>query len=108
MLCTLFIPVPDLVVIGSDVLVQVTDLAVMTCNVANILPETTIIYKWSRADMSPISALSSTVQSLYLPYVGVSDAGVYICEVTVSDSTTNPYVIPQSGSVNVTLTVTSK
>ena len=37
------------------------------------------------------------------PYVKVSDAGVYICEVTVSDSTNNPY-----GSVNVTLTVPSE
>ena len=58
--------------------------------------------------MSPISAHSSTVQSLFLPYVGVSDAGVYICEVTLSDPTNNPYVIPQSGSMSITLTVTSK
>ena len=40
--------------------------------------------------------------------VGVSDAGVYICEVAVSDSANNPHVISGSGSLNVTLTVTSK
>ena len=58
--------------------------------------------------MTQISAPYLTVKLLYLPHVGVSDAGVYICEVTVSDSTNNPYVIPQSGSLSVTLTITSK
>ena len=42
--------------------------------------------------------------------VDVSDAGVYICEVTVSDhdSANNPHVISRAGSVNVILTVISK
>ena len=40
--------------------------------------------------------------------VDVFDAGVYICEVTVSDSSNNPYVISGTGSVDVILTVTSK
>ena len=45
---------------------------------------------------------------LQLPYVNVSDAGVYICEVELSDSTDNPYVITKSDSQSITLTVTSK
>ena len=40
--------------------------------------------------------------------VGVFDAGVYTCEVTISDSANNSHVISGTGSVNVTLTVTSK
>ena len=40
--------------------------------------------------------------------VGVLDAGAYNCEVTVCDSANNTHVIPGTGSVNVTLTVTSK
>ena len=40
--------------------------------------------------------------------VNVFDAGVYICEVTISDSANNPYVIPGTGSVEVVLTVISK
>ena len=58
--------------------------------------------------MSPISTPHTAVDILFLPYVNMSDAGVYICEVTLSDSTNNPYFIPQSGSVNITLTVISK
>ena len=74
----------------------------------SIAPGTTITYQWKRADMSQISTPYSTVKSLYLPYVNVSDAGVYICEVAVSDSTNNPYVIPQSGSLSIAFTVISK
>ena len=91
-----------------DTLAQVGDLAFLTCNVSSIPPGTSITYQWRRADMSPITAQSSLKKVLHLQSVDVSDAGVYICEVTVSDSTNNSDVIPQSGSLNVTLTVTSK
>ena len=104
----LAVTVPDLVVSGHDASAEVGSSAVLLCNVVNIPVGTTIDYQWRRADMSPISVPSSALSVLYLTYVGVSDAGVYICEVTVSDSLNNPYVIPQSGSVNVTLTVTGK
>ena len=104
----LFVTVPDLIVTGSDTSAQVDDIVLLTCNVTSIPPGTAITYQWRRMDMSPISVLHLTGKSLFLPYVGVSDAGVYICEVTVNDSTDNPYVIPQSGSVSVTLIVTSK
>ena len=104
----LFVTVPVVVVTGNNVSAEVGNPAVLFCNVTPIPPGTTITYQWRRADMSPISAQHSAVKSLYLPYVGVSDAGVYICEVTISDSANNPYVIPQSGSLSVTLTVTSK
>ena len=106
--CIFLITVPDLVVTGYDTSAQVGDIALLTCDVTPILPGTTITYQWRRADMSPISTQHLTVKSLFLQYVGVSDAGVYICEVTVSDSTNNPYVIPQSGSLSITLTITSK
>ena len=93
---------------GSDISAQIYDAALMICNVANIPAGTTVTYQWTRADMSPISAPFTTASSLFFPFVGVSDAGVYICEVTISDSLNDPYVIPQSGSVSITLTVTSK
>ena len=104
----LFVTVPDLVVTGSDTSAQVGGFAFFTCNVTPTPPGTTITYQWRRVGTSPISAPHLTQESLYLPNVGVSDAGVYICEVTVNDSTDNPNVIPQNASVSVTLTVTSK
>ena len=104
----LFVTVTDLVATDYDVSAQVGDSAILTCNVTPIPPGTAITYQWRRADMSPISTQHSMVQVLFLPYVGVSDAGVYICEVNISDLKNNPYVISQTGSVNVTLTVTSK
>ena len=104
----LFVSVPDLVVTSYATSAQVGRFAFFTCNVTPIPPRTTITYHWRRADMSQISAQHLTVKSLYLPHVGVSDAGVYICDVNISDSTNNPYVISQSGSASVTLTITSK
>ena len=99
--------VPDLVVKDYDTSAQIGDFVILRCDVT-IPFGSTITYQWRRADMSPISAHSSTVELLYLPYVGVSDAGVYICGATVNDPTNNPYVIPQNGSISITLTVTSK
>ena len=107
-MCYLFIAVPDLVVTDYDISAQVGDFGFLTCNVSGILPGMTITYQWRRADMSPISTQYSMGKILQLLYVGVSDAGVYICEVNVNVSTNNPYVIPRSGSLSVTLTVTSK
>ena len=91
-----------------DISVEVHHPTLLICNVTGNPPGTTITYQWMRADMSPIPTPYSAAKSLYLPYLNVSDAGVYICEVAVSDSTDNPYVIAQSGSLSVTLTVISK
>ena len=103
----IFVTVPDLVATDYGTTIHVGGPAVLICNVTIIPPGTTITtYQWRRADMSP-SSFSAT-EPLYLPYVHVSDAGVYICEATISDSTNNPYVISGTGSVNVTLTVSSK
>ena len=93
---------------GSNISAQIDAIALMTCNVTSIPPGATITYQWRREDMSPISTPHLTVESLFLPRVNVSDAGVYICEVTASDSESNPHVISQSVSVNITLTVASK
>ena len=43
---------------------------------------------------STFKIISETYLILLLP-VGVSDAGVYICEVTISDSGNNTYIIQQ-------------
>ena len=98
------VTVPDLVVTDYNTSAQVDDFASLMCNVTPIPPGTTITYQWRRADMSPISAQYSMGKVLQLPSVGVSDAGVYTCEVNVSDT----FIISQSGSANVTLTVTGK
>ena len=103
----LFVTVADLVVTDYDISAQVGDPAFFTCNVTSIPPGTTTTYHWRRADMSSISGVIAGLV-MYLPRVGVSDAGVYICEVDVNDPSNNPYVIPQNGLVCITLTVTSK
>ena len=103
----LFVTVPDLVATDYDISVQVANQALMVCNVTNIPPGTTITYQWRRPDMSSISEVV-THKYIYIPYVGVSDAGVYKCEVNISDPSNSPYVISQSDSVSITLTVTSK
>ena len=93
---------------GNDIATEVGSPAVLQCNVVNSPNGTIVDYQWRRANMSPLSGIISQENPLYLPYVGVSDAGVYICEVNINDSTNNPNVISQSGSVNIILTVTSK
>ena len=95
-------------VTGFVTYAEVRKHAVLTCNVVGVPTGTSITYQWRRADMSSTSEIISKKNAIILPSVDVSDAGVYICEVTVSDSANNPYVIPESASVNVTLTVTSK
>ena len=78
--------------------------AVLTCNVPDNINGTIVTYQWKKDGLlGPNSTMYQVSSS-----VGVSDAGVYNCEVTVSDSANNPHVISGTRSVNVTLTVTSK
>ena len=100
----LFATVPDPNITGSDVSAIVGSPAVLTCNVSNNPSETIVTYQWKRAGILVATSAMYQVSSS----VGASDAGVYICEVTVSESANNPHVISKTGSVNVTLTVISK
>ena len=93
---------------NNDVSIKVDSPAVLLCNVVNIPNGSIVDYQWRKADISSVSRILSEENSIYLPYVNVSDAGVYICEVIISDPSKNPNVICQSGSVNVTLSVISK
>ena len=100
-----FVTVPAPKVTGSDVSVIVGSLAVLTCNVSNNPNGTTVTYQWKMDDM-----LLETTSAMYQvsSSVNISNAGVYTCEATISDSANNPHVISITGSVNVTLTVISK
>ena len=93
---------------GFESYAEVGGTASLICNVVDTPTGTSITYQWKRADISSTSEIISEKNGLILPSLGVSDAGVYICEVTVSVAANNPYVIPGEGSVKVTLTVTSK
>ena len=99
-----FVTVPDPNITGSDVSVIVSSLAVLTCSVSSNPIGTTITYQWKRDGM----LLATSAMYQVSLSAGVSDAGVYICEVTVSDSANNPHVISGTGTVNVILTVISK
>ena len=88
---------------GSDVSAAIGSPAVLTCNVSGNPTGTTVTYQWKRADMTVATSAIYEVSSS----VGVSDAGVYTCEVTVSDTTNSPHVNFGTSSVVVTLTVTS-
>ena len=102
----LFVAVPDPVVTGSDVSAAVGSPAVLTCNVSGNPAGTTITYQWKRAGSTVPGATSAMYQ--VSSSVGVSDAGVYTCEATVSDTGNNPHVISGSDLVDVTLYVASK
>ena len=93
---------------GFDTHAEVGGTASLICNVIDAPSGTSITYQWRKVDMSSTSEIISEKNGLILPSMGVSDAGVYICEVTVSDSANNPYVIYGTGSVNITVTVNSK
>ena len=95
-------------VTGFDAYAEVGGTASLICNVSGTPIGTSITYQWRRADVSSISEIISESNVTYLPSVAVSDAGVYICDVSVDDSANQHYVIAESGSENVTLTVTSK
>ena len=83
--------------------------AFLLCMVSGVPTGTPITYQWRRPDMSSTSGvISQNLIYMYIPHVGVSDAGVNICEVTINESANNPYIISQSASVHVTLTVTGK
>ena len=100
----LFVTVPNPVVTGSDVSAAVGNPAVLTCSGSGNPAETTITYQWKQdgesLDASAMYEVSSSV--------GVSDAGVYTCVVTVSDTANSPHVISGNSSVDVTLYVASK
>ena len=89
---------------GSDVFAAVDSSAVLTCKVSGNPTGTTINYQWKMAGMT---VATSAMYQVSLS-VSVSDAGVYMCEVTVSDAANSPHVISGTNSVDVTLTVTSK
>ena len=101
-----FITVPDLKVTGSDISVIAGSRAILTCSASNIPNGTTVTYQWKRDGILVYVATSEMYQ--VSSSVRVSDAGVYICEVTVSDSVNNPHVISGTGSVILRVTVTSE
>ena len=88
---------------GSDVFVAVGNPANLTCSVSGNPTGTTINYQWKRAGMTVATSAKYQVSSS----VNVTDAGVYTCEVIVSDTANSPHVIPKTSSVDVALTVTS-
>ena len=85
-------------VTGSDVSVAVGSPAVLTCSVSDNPNGTTITYQWKRNSMTVNNSTTYQVSSS----VGVEDAGVYTCEVTVSDSSDSSHVISGSGSAGAT------
>ena len=89
---------------ASDVSAAVGSTAVLTCSVSDNPTGTTITYQWKRNGVTVATSSTYQVSSS----VGVSDAGVYTCEVTVSDSSSSSHVISGGDSVNVTLTIFSK
>ena len=89
---------------GSNVSVAVSSPAVLTCSVSGNPNGTIITYQWKRAGQLLTTSAMYQVSSS----VGVSDAGVYTCKVTVSDTVKSSHVISGSSSVDFTLTVTSK
>ena len=99
-----FITVPAPKVTGSDISAIAGSDAILTCSVSNLPNGTTVTYQWKRDGMLVATSAMYQVSSS----VGVSDAGVYICEVTVSDSANNPHVIPRTDSVILHVTVTGE
>ena len=89
---------------GSDVSAAAGSPALLTCSVSGKPPETTVTYQWKRDGKSVATSAMYQVSTS----VGVSDAGVYTCEVTVSDTEYSPHVISGTSSLDVMLTVTSK
>ena len=102
----LLITVPNPKVTGSDISVIAGSRTILTCSVSNIPNGTTVTYQWKRDGTLVYVATSEMYQ--VSSSVGVSDAGVYICEVIVNDSVNNPHVILGTGSVILHVTVTSE
>ena len=100
----IFLTVPDPTVTANGVSAAVNSSADLTCSVSDNPTGTTITYQWKRNGMTVATSATYQVSSS----VNVSDAGVYTCEATVSDTSNSSHVIPGSGSEDVTLTVTSK
>ena len=89
---------------GSNVSAEVGSPANLTCSVYSNLTSNKVTYKWKRAGMTVATSAVYQVSSS----VGVSDAGVYTCEVNASDTANSPHVLNGTSSVGNTLTVTSK
>ena len=83
---------------ASDVFAAVGSPAVLTCSVSDNPNRTIVTYQWKRNGLTVATSAMYLVSS-----VGVSDAGLYTCEATVSDVANNPHVISRSGSVNMML-----
>ena len=89
---------------GNPVSADVGSPAFLTCSVSNNPNGTNVTYQWKRdGNLLATSAMYQVSSS-----VNIFDAGVYTCETKVSASVSSPYINPGTGSVNVTLTVTSK
>lgn len=93
-------------VTGVDVTATVGNAAPLMCIVSDNPVGTTNSYVWKRPDMSVV--LGATLETYEISPVNISDAGMYTCEVTVSDQVNNPHVTSGSDSVDMTLTVASK
>ena len=93
---------------GKSAVVAVGHVAVLTCNVLGTPDGTTATIQWKRAaDMSPIPGANSTMLEVSSS-ANMSDTGVYVCEVTVSDEKKRLLVIPATVTINITLIVSSK
>ena len=64
---------------------------------------TNVTHQWKRD-----GTLLATSAMYQISLVNVSDAGVYTCEAISTASGGSPHVIPGTGSVNISLTVTCK
>ena len=81
--------------------------ATLICNVSGVLDNTTIMFQWKGTDMLVIQGENLSMYEI--SSVGVSDAGMYTCEVTFSNAGNSAHTnFSGSGSVYITLSVTSK
>ena len=92
---------------GDDATATVGETPTLACNVSTIPDETTVAYQWKRPDMTEIAGATSEMYQFSSP-VGVSDAGVYTCEATVSGKGDSLYVTDGRASLEIALTITSK
>ena len=86
---------------------DVGDAPTLACSVSATPAGTITTYQWKRPDMTEISGATSATYQVSSS-VGVSDAGVYTCEATVSVSGSSPHIISGISSVDIILTVISK
>ena len=103
----MFDSVPNPEVTGSGTTAAVGDAATLMCSTSSMLDGTTVTYQWKKSDMTKISGATSGTYQVSSS-VGVSDAGVYTCQVTISDAGGSQHVISGTSSLGIALTVTSK